>query len=142
MFWRYEGRGSSRKGVDSIVNERILVGGFIMSFVVVNCFGGVSTRTAQKVGLLVRRILGLRKFLRETHILPCNMIIRQARSLLNSLIILPSAFPKVVGNPTLPIGIRTATKRAGGFKAGSSDSAGKRRGVKVGGGSFTFHRHH
>jgi hypothetical protein len=65
------------------------------------------------------------------------MIIRQTRLLLNSLITLPSVLPKIVHNPTLPIGIRTATKRAGGFKAGSSDSAGKRRGVKVGGGTIS-----
>lgn len=52
-----------------------------------------------------------------------------------SLLAFPTVLPKVLRNPTLPLGIRTATKRAGGFKAGSSDSAGKRRGVKKGGGS-------
>jgi ribosomal protein L27 len=56
-----------------------------------------------------------------------------------SLLAFPVVLPKVLQNPTLPLGIRTATKRAGGFKAGSSDSAGKRRGVKKGGGiSITY----
>lgn len=58
------------------------------------------------------------------------MIVRQTTSFLASLL----ALPQIIRNPTLPLGIRTATKRAGGFKAGSSDSAGKRRGVKKGGG--------
>jgi hypothetical protein len=61
------------------------------------------------------------------------MIIRQTTSFLSSLTI-PSL---VIHNPTIPLSIRTATKRAGGFKAGSSDSAGKRRGVKVNGGIFS-----
>jgi hypothetical protein len=58
------------------------------------------------------------------------MIIRQATAIIATL---KTGLPSIQ-NPTLPIGIRTATKRAGGFKAGSSDSAGKRRGVKKGGG--------
>lgn len=60
------------------------------------------------------------------------MIIRQTAAIIASL--LQKSVLPAVHNPTLPIGIRNATKRAGGFKAGSSDSAGKRRGVKKGGG--------
>jgi hypothetical protein len=60
------------------------------------------------------------------------MVIRQTISGIASLLRLPA----IIRNPTLPLGIRTATKRAGGFKAGSSDSAGKRRGVKKGGGEW------
>jgi hypothetical protein len=50
VFSRYEGRGSSRKGVDSIVEvEAVRVGQRLWKFGVVrvdvDCFGGVSTRT-------------------------------------------------------------------------------------------------
>lgn len=67
-----------------------------------------------------------------------TMIIRKTTSLVASLLSLPTLLPQILHNPTLPLGIRTATKRAGGFKAGSKDSAGKRRGVKVGGGHLTL----
>jgi len=63
------------------------------------------------------------------------MIIRPTVSLLKSLLSARSILPKLQ-NPTLPLGIRTATKHGGSFKAGSNDSAGKRRGVKVNGSIF------
>jgi len=62
------------------------------------------------------------------------MKLQQMTSFVNSLLSFSWRLPTLLQNPTLPISIRTATKRAGGFKAGSSDSAGKRRGVKKGGG--------
>jgi len=65
-----------------------------------------------------------------------TMIIRKTTSLVASLLSFPTLLPQILHNPTLPLGIRTATKRAGGFSAGSKDSAGKRRGVKVGGGTL------
>jgi hypothetical protein len=57
-------------------------------------------------------------------------------SFLSALPSVPTALPQIIRNPTLPLGVRTATKRAGSFKAGSQDSAGKRRGIKKNGGTF------
>jgi hypothetical protein len=92
------------------------------SSVDVDCFGllylGLNrARLKRKIGSSAKRLNYI-------------MIVRQTTSFLASLL----ALPQIIRNPTLPLGIRTATKRAGGFKAGSSDSAGKRRGVKKGGG--------
>ena len=70
-----------------------------------------------------------------------GMIIRHLTCSLNCLVSSSSGLSKLLVNPTLPLGIRTATKRAGGFKAGSNDSPGKRLGVKKHGGTFTLCSH-
>jgi hypothetical protein len=108
-----------------------------------DCFESVSTRTTQKVRVENLRVKYFEcqddrsweiSFSRDQD--ASIMIIRRTTSLIASLLAFPSVLPKIIQNPTLPLGIRTATKRAGGFKAGSSDSAGKRRGVKKGGGNL------